>query len=570
MSPHHLDAEDALEAATVALFAELGWDTANAYSESFPGSAFGRETAGEVVLRARLRPALERLNPALPREAIEQAVEELARDRSALSLAQANREVYALLRGGVKVHFRDEDGADLEETARVVDWGEPAHNDFLLVQQFWVTGELHKRRPDLVGFVNGLPLVLVELKAHTRQLENAYQDNLRDYRDTIPQIFWYNALIMLSNGVETRVGSLSSKWEHFAEWKKISDEDEPGVISLETVIRGTCEKRRLLDLVENFTLFSDTGGALVKLLAKNHQFLGVNNAVDAVRNLGENQGRLGVFWHTQGSGKSYSMIFFAQKVLRKLPGNWTFVVVTDRTELDRQIYKNFASVGAVTEPVGERDQDLEVAHRLALRLDELVDQVVAALGARVDALLLHPHRGGQQHVRQLRGGRGVHRLRHHEEALLHPRAVLGGVGQRVARVGAHDQRGLEVAVVHCLEHADRVVARLRRDAAFRHTPVLLPPGTVLRVGDHPAERQRVREGTHVAHPAARVGLSGQRERTRARPADLAGQQMHGVEHAVGCRAVDLLVDAHGPQAERGLRIAEALRRLADVGRAHPA
>jgi type I restriction enzyme R subunit len=350
MSPPGPDAEDALEQAAVELFSELGWQTVNAYSETFPAGILGRENAGEIVLSSRLRAALDRLNPGFPREAIEQAVEEIARDRSALSVAQANREVYKLLRGGVKVSFRDDDGTELEETVRVVDWDEPENNDFLLVRQLWVTGDLHKRRPDLVGFVNGLPLVLVELKAHTKQLENAYRDNLRDYKDTIPQIFWYGALIVLSNGVETRVGTLSSKWEHFAEWKKISDEDEPGVISLETVIRATCEPRRLLDVVENFTLFSDTGGALVKLMAKNHQFLGVNNAVQAVRNLGENRGRLGVFWHTQGSGKSYSMIFFAQKVLRKLPGNWTFVIVTDRMELDKQIYKNFASVGAVTEP----------------------------------------------------------------------------------------------------------------------------------------------------------------------------------------------------------------------------
>ena len=350
MSPHKPDAEDALEQATLQLFSELRWETVNAYSETFPSGVLGREHTSEVVLVSRLRPTLERLNPGLPREAIEQAVEEIARDRSALSMAQANREVYGLLRGGVKVRFRDENGIEVEETVRVVDWNQPENNDFLLVRQLWVTGELYKRRPDLVGFVNGLPLVLVELKAHTRQLENAFRDNLRDYKDTIPQIFWYNALIVLSNGVEARVGTLSSEWEHFAEWKRISDEDEPGVISLETTIRGTCEHRRLLDLTENFTLFRDTGGALAKLMAKNHQFLGVNNAVDAVRNLRENQGRLGVFWHTQGSGKSYSMIFFAQKILRKLHGNWTFVIVTDRTELDKQIYKNFASVGAVTEP----------------------------------------------------------------------------------------------------------------------------------------------------------------------------------------------------------------------------
>lgn len=347
---HHPDAEDALEQATVELFADLGWETVNAYNETWPNSVLGREAAGEVVLTSRLRPALEHLNPVLPRKAIDLAVDELSRDRSALSMAQANREVYRLLRDGVKVTYRDEDGVEVEETIRVVDWGEPANNDYLVVQQFWVTGELHRRRPDLIGFVNGLPLVLIELKAHTKQLENAYQDNLRDYKDTIPQLFWYNALVILSNGVQARVGTMSSSWEHFAEWKRISDEGEQGVISLETLLRGTCAPRRLLDLVENFTLFSDTGGALVKLLAKNHQYLGVNNAVDAVERIRENQGRLGVFWHTQGSGKSYSMIFFAQKVLRRLPGNWTFIVVTDRTELDKQIYKNFASVGAVTEP----------------------------------------------------------------------------------------------------------------------------------------------------------------------------------------------------------------------------
>jgi type I restriction enzyme R subunit len=277
MTAHHPDAEDALEQATVELFAELGWETINAYSEAFPTGILGRENAGEVVLRSRLRLSLERLNPTLPCEAVDQAVEEVSRDRGALSIAQANREVYQLLRGGVKVRFRDSDGTEVEETVGVVDWNEPANNDFLLVRQLWVTGELHKRRPDMVGFVNGLPLVLVELKAHTKQLEHAYHDNLRDYKDTIPQIFWYSALIVLSNGVETRVGTLSSRWEHFAEWKKISDEDEPGVISLETTIRGTCEHRRLLDLVENFTLFSDTGGAVVKLMAKNHQYLGVNN-----------------------------------------------------------------------------------------------------------------------------------------------------------------------------------------------------------------------------------------------------------------------------------------------------
>src|SRR5579859_6875319 len=355
----HEYSEDALiEQPTIALFAALGWQTANCYHERFGAKGtLGRETPAEVVLVPRLRAALERLNPGLPDEALALAIAELTRDRSALSPAHANREVYALLKDGVKVTLRTEDGdtGDVETTAtvRVIDWAAPENNDFFLASQLWISGEMYRRRADLVGFVNGLPLVFVELKASHRRLENAFRDNLRDYKTTIPQLFWYNALVILSNGSQTRLGSITAGWEHFFEWKKITSEGERGVISLETVIRGVCDRTRLLDIVENFTLFSEAGGALVKIVAKNHQYLGVNNTIAAVRGMGENQGRLGVFWHTQGSGKSYSMIFFSQKVQRKIPGNWTFLIVTDRLELDDQIYKNFANAGAVTEPESE-------------------------------------------------------------------------------------------------------------------------------------------------------------------------------------------------------------------------
>src|SRR5712692_6973959 len=343
--------EDALvEQPAIALFARLGYETINAFHEK-PGkhSILGRETLHEVVLIPRLRAALHRLNPGVAREAIALAIEDLTSDRSALSLAHANREIYRLLKDGVKVKMRGEGDAEIDETVRIIDWNAPDNNDFLLVSQLWVAGEMHKRRTDLVGFVNGLPLVLVELKTTHKRLEDAFHDNLRDYKDTIPQLFWYNAFVMLSNGHQSRIGSMTAGWEHFFEWKKIGNEEEQGVVSLETIIRGVCEKGRLLDIIENFTLFSDTGGALLKLIARNHQFLGVNNVLAAVRSMRENQGRLGVFWHTQGSGKSYSMVFFSQKVLRKIPGNWTFFIVTDRQELDEQIYKNFQEVGAVTE-----------------------------------------------------------------------------------------------------------------------------------------------------------------------------------------------------------------------------
>ena len=332
--------EDALvEQPAIKLLEELGWETVR-------GRDLKRETQSDAILTACLCPGLKRLNPQVPFEAIDQAIAEITRDRSQMSMVAANRELYHLLKNGVRTTVTDsENDGETVEIVRVIDWDEPANNDFLLCSQFRITGEMHTRRADLVGFVNGLPLVLIELKAADRPLETAYKDNLRDYKDTVPHLFWANALIILSNGSESRVGSITAEWEHFAEWKKVGRESEEGRVSLETMLRGVCDPVRLLDLVENFTLFQDIAGGTIKLTAKNHQYLGVNNALAALRC----DRQLGVFWHTQGSGKSVSMMFFAQKVLRKMPGNWTFVIVTDRRELDGQIYKHFIASGVVTE-----------------------------------------------------------------------------------------------------------------------------------------------------------------------------------------------------------------------------
>jgi type I restriction enzyme R subunit len=340
-----------VEQPAIQLFGSLGWDTTELYCEFDSGvSTMGRDTKSDVVLTSRLSPVLERLNPDLPNDALQEAVQELTRDRSRLSLTRANEEVYELLKNGVRVKFQDpEYGGSRTERVRLIDWDEPENNDFLLASQLWVTGEMYTRRPDLVGFVNGIPLVLVELKASHVPAKDGYDKNLTDYKDTIPQLFWYNALVIVSNGSESKVGSVSAAWEHFADWKKINSEGEQGVVSLETMIRGTCDRTRLLDLVENYTLFMEMHGGTIKFVAKNHQYLGVGNTLDALEDIKNRDGRLGVYWHTQGSGKSVAMIFFAQRVLRKVPGNWTFVIVTDRNELDDQIYRNFANCGVITE-----------------------------------------------------------------------------------------------------------------------------------------------------------------------------------------------------------------------------
>lgn len=339
-----------VEQPAIDLFKSLGYTHENCYHEAFgEKGTLGRAASTDVVLIPRLKQSLIKLNPSLTPEAIEQAIEELTRDRSILNPVTANREVYKLIRDGVKVKVRQKDGSEADETVKVIDFDEHGNNDFFLTSQFWVTGEMYKRRADLVGFVNGLPIIFIELKAVHKKLENAYRDNLTDYKDTIPQIFWYNAFVILSNGSESKIGTISADFEHFSEWKKINKEGEEGVVSLETIIKGVCERQRLLDLLENFILYKDAGGSLTKIIVKNHQYLGVNNTIESFKKLKENQGRLGVFWHTQGSGKSFSMIFFSQKILRKFEGNYTFLIVTDRKELDEQIYKNFASVGAVTE-----------------------------------------------------------------------------------------------------------------------------------------------------------------------------------------------------------------------------
>ncbi|MCX5988273.1 MAG: type I restriction endonuclease subunit R [Chloroflexi bacterium] len=365
MSPNAYTEDQLVEQPAIGLFAALGWQTASALDESFgPAGALGRETKGEVVLVGRLRASLALLNPGVPPEAIQTAIDELTRDRSAMSLEAANREVYRLLKDGILVSVPDrEHGGQKTERLRVVDWAQPERNDFLLVSQFSVVGSLYTCRPDLVGFVNGLPWVVIELKKPGVPARAAFDENLTHYKNAIPQLFWFNALLIASNGTDSRVGSLTADWERWGEWKRIEREDEPRRVSLEVMLRGTCDRVRLLDLAENFTLFSEHKAGLVKVLGQNHQFLGVNNAIASMleaRKLGH--GRGGVFWQTQGSGKSFSMVFFAQKVLRKLTGNWTFVVVTDRVELDDQIAKTFKTVGAVSEAEGDQCHATSGAH----------------------------------------------------------------------------------------------------------------------------------------------------------------------------------------------------------------
>jgi type I restriction enzyme, R subunit len=344
--------EDTLVQQTTAEYLErqLGWQSVYAYNnEDYgPGSLLGRSSDREVVLTRPLREKLVSLNPGLPDAAYDDAVRQITATVASQTLVATNREKYARLRDGVQVTFRNELGERVRRRLRVLDFETPENNDFLCVRELWVKGDLYRRRADIIGFVNGLPLLFIECKNLHRNLKTAFEQNFSDYRDTIPHLFHHNAIVMFGNGEQAKIGSITSRWEHFNEWKRLAEE-APGAVDMETLLKGVCEKRNFLDLVENFMLFDETAGEPKKIIARNHQFLGVNRAIEAVRERKARQGKLGVFWHTQGSGKSYSMVMFTRKVHRKLGGNFTFLVLTDRDDLDTQIYKTFAGCGVVSE-----------------------------------------------------------------------------------------------------------------------------------------------------------------------------------------------------------------------------
>ena len=406
-----INSEDRLVQETFANYLRdsLGWESVYTYNnETFgPGGTLGRASEREMVLVRDLRSALTRLNPSLPAEAIDKAVQDIASFDYSRSMLQHNREFYRFIRDGVQVSYRDEQGQIRHSYARVIDFrngnspdGVP-NNRFLAVRELKIQGMLvphYNRRADIVCYINGIPVVFFELKAVYKNIRLGFDGNLTDYmtEQVIPHAFYHNAFLVVSNGDRARYGSITSKWDHFAEWKR-NDEKDKGELEAPVLLDGMLARDRLLDIVENFIIFDDSKpGGTRKVVARNHQILGVNNAVAAVIHQEElkkqypkgerlvryeykpevpmaaeeslvptgeiihsgmdvaeidslplvkrahpDLGRLGVFWHTQGSGKSYSMAFFAEKVRRRVPGNFTFVIMTDREDLDEQIYKTF-------------------------------------------------------------------------------------------------------------------------------------------------------------------------------------------------------------------------------------
>jgi len=363
MNRRRYSEDQSVQKPAAALLAGIGWRSVVAFNdEDFgPHSLLGRRDKTEWVLQRHLRAALVRLNPGVPERAVDQAMEALLALDAAKTLVQTNEDKYRLLRDGVPVQVRWPDGRETGEKLTVIDFERPddaTRNEFICVQELWLEGGPAPIRPDLLLFVNGLPLVCVEFKRQDKDLKVAFDDNYTRYRQDLPALFAFNALVVLSDGFDARFGTITSAWDHFYRWKRLNeadadpapkDDEVPVHAVLPLLLRGMCLPASLLDLVENFTLFDRSEGEPLKIVARNHQYLGVNRVIDKLRSgdADVQRGKLGVFWHTQGSGKSYSMVFFAQKVRRKVSANYSFVLMTDRDELDKQIHGTFVNCGVV-------------------------------------------------------------------------------------------------------------------------------------------------------------------------------------------------------------------------------
>ena len=342
-----------------------------------------RENYGQVILERRLRQALQRLNPQVPADALEEAFRKLTRPDSP-SLVTNNHTIHKYLVEGVPVEYQRPDGSIGGDLVRVLDHETPDANEFVAVNQFTVVEDQHERRPDIVLFVNGLPLAVIELKNAATESATIWSafNQLQTYKQQIPSLFAFNEAMIISDGIQARIGTLTADKEWFMPWRTIEGETlaDASLPQLQVVLEGVFDKLRFLDLVRHFIVFEDTGGGvLVKKMAGYHQYHAVNVALaetlracmtvsdlTGIRDEGTyfarrqkdakpGDRRVGVIWHTQGSGKSLTMAFYSGRVvLHPAMENPTIVVITDRNDLDDQLYGPFARCHARPAARGRR------------------------------------------------------------------------------------------------------------------------------------------------------------------------------------------------------------------------
>ncbi|MCM1296319.1 MAG: HsdR family type I site-specific deoxyribonuclease [Muribaculaceae bacterium] len=341
---------------------ELGYDNHfNCYAVDHLNRSSEREVLNLDVLRReikRINQSETDLPNGLDNADVETAVNALKDIDLYSDPKELNAKVLSRIITGYRMPVLQANGKREPRTVQYIDWSNPASNQFDVVNQLWIQGDSYRLRPDVIIYVNGLPLITIELKDSNIPVKEAFDNNLTRYKDAIPQLMVYNAVLVASNGLHTRVGSTFADWTYFSPWFRNTETDkvdkehiEGEKISLDIMARSLLSKDNLLNYIHNFILFYN---GTKKITAKNHQFLGVNNAVDRYKYLcgnppEEDRGKMGVFWHTQGSGKSFSMVFLARYLKNRFPGNFTFLIITDREDLDDQIYRNFLHSGFMSE-----------------------------------------------------------------------------------------------------------------------------------------------------------------------------------------------------------------------------
>jgi type I restriction enzyme R subunit len=339
---------------------ELGWDHEHGGDLAPNGPGLERTDYRDVVLIGRLRDAVRRLNPELPLEAVQRVVE-LVLTHTSPTVILDHESFHEFLVAGVPVAYVDEDGIERFPRAKLVDFDEPENNQFVAVNQMTIIAGTKNRRPDILLYVNGLPLGQIEVKSptHLQATPESAVNQVAHYRDTIPDLYRFVEIIGVSDLLQARIGTITTPPEHFAEWKFMDEEAMKGKSALEVMLRGAFAPATFLDLVKNFVLFESDGARTYKVMAKYHQVDAVNRAIEATVEAMSGDGRGGVVWHTQGSGKSYTAVFYVAKA-RRDPRfeNPTFVVVTDRTNLDDQLHGDFA-----------RQKDLSPSVRQAENID---------------------------------------------------------------------------------------------------------------------------------------------------------------------------------------------------------
>lgn len=343
--------EDQLEQETLGWLADIGYTVRSGPDIAHDGPDPQRTGYTQAILPSRLRDAINRLNPHIPASAREDAFKQVENLDTPVQLA-ANRTFHKLLTNGVNVEYQ-KDGETRGDFVRLVDWANPQNNEFWAVSQFTLKGPHHTRRPDIILFINGLPLVLIELKNAVNEDADIWKayDQIQTYKAQIPDVFEYNEILVVSDGSEARFGSLSANAERFMQWRTIDgvELDPLGQFNeLETLVRGLLDPTYLLDYLRYFVLFEDDG-TLIKKIAGYHQYhavrLAIQHVVQASRPQGKasERGKGGVVWHTQGSGKSITMTCFAARVMQEpAMQNPTIVVITDRNDLDGQLFGVFS------------------------------------------------------------------------------------------------------------------------------------------------------------------------------------------------------------------------------------